>query len=91
MSMARNVSNSFFSPQPITNTNFRGIIGVSVELAEAMTGGEGSGRLLRIGLAAGYREVGLMGEVARGRYRHMTDGAVADVHDYPGKISQMDP
>nr|WP_314442356.1 c-type cytochrome [uncultured Sphingomonas sp.] len=38
--------------------------------------------LLRTGKAAGGREVGLMSEVARGRYRHFTDSEVRALHAY---------
>lgn len=39
-------------------------------------------QLLRTGRAAGDREVGLMSEVARGRYRHLTDGEVEAIYRY---------
>ncbi|SMF73554.1 c-type cytochrome [Allosphingosinicella indica] len=38
--------------------------------------------LLRTGVAAGGREVGLMSEVARGRYNHLTDDEIDAVHAY---------
>lgn len=39
-------------------------------------------RLLRTGAATGNRSVGLMSEVARGRYAHFTDREVDAIHDY---------
>lgn len=39
-------------------------------------------RLLREGVAAGDREVGLMSQVSRGRYRHLTDAEIDAVYDY---------
>jgi mono/diheme cytochrome c family protein len=39
-------------------------------------------RLLRTGVAAGDRNVGLMGEVARGRYRHFTDDELNAIYHY---------
>ncbi len=39
-------------------------------------------RLLREGIAAGNRPLGLMGQVARGRYRHLTDAEVDAIYDY---------
>lgn len=39
-------------------------------------------RLLRTGKAVGDREVGLMSEVARGRYRHLTNGELESVRRY---------
>lgn len=48
-------------------------------------------RLLREGVAAGDRELGLMGEVARGRYRHLTDAEIAAVHNYLAALAQIDP
>lgn len=39
-------------------------------------------RLLRTGKAIGNREVSLMSQVARGRYRYLTDAEVEAVHDY---------
>jgi mono/diheme cytochrome c family protein len=47
-------------------------------------------RLLRIGKAAGDREVGLMSEVARGRYRHLTNREVAAVYAYLRKVGETD-
>lgn len=38
--------------------------------------------LLRTGRAVGGRELGLMGEVARGRYRHLTDAEIDQIYDY---------
>lgn len=48
-------------------------------------------RLLREGVAAGDRKLGLMGEVARGRYSRLTDGEVAAVHGYLTKVAEIDP
>ncbi len=39
-------------------------------------------KLMRTGVAAGDREVGLMSEVARGRYAHFTDAEVDAVYAY---------
>jgi hypothetical protein len=39
-------------------------------------------RLLRTGKAPGNRELSMMSGVARGRYRHFTDGEVDAVYDY---------
>lgn len=39
-------------------------------------------RLLRTGVAPGGRQVGLMSEVARGRYSHFTDTEVDAIYDY---------
>jgi cytochrome c553 len=39
-------------------------------------------RLLRDGVAAGDRTLGLMGQVARGRYRHLTATEVDAIYDY---------
>lgn len=39
-------------------------------------------RLLRTGMAAGNRELTLMSEVARGRYRHLTDAEIDGIYDY---------
>jgi cytochrome c553 len=44
-------------------------------------------RLRRTGRAAGGRELGLMGEVARGRYRHLTDAEVDAIYDYLHALS----
>jgi cytochrome c553 len=38
--------------------------------------------LLRTGVAAGNREVGMMSDVARGRYAHFTDGELEAVYRY---------
>ena len=48
-------------------------------------------RLLRTGLAAGDREVGLMSEVARGRYKHLTDAEVDAVHAYLRQVAKRVP
>jgi cytochrome c553 len=39
-------------------------------------------RLMRAGVAAGGRQVGLMSEVARGRFSHLTDTEVDAIYDY---------
>jgi len=48
-------------------------------------------RLLREGIAVGDREVGLMSEVARGRYRHLTDAELAAVHLYLRRVAEIAP
>jgi cytochrome c553 len=39
-------------------------------------------RLMRTGVATGGRQVGLMSEVARGRFSHLTDAEVDTIYDY---------
>lgn len=39
-------------------------------------------RLLREGIAVGDRPLGLMGQVARGRYRHLTEAEIDAIYDY---------
>ena len=39
-------------------------------------------RLMRTGVAPGGRQVGLMSEVARGRFSHLTDAEVDAIYDY---------
>jgi hypothetical protein len=39
-------------------------------------------RLMRTGRAAGDRELRMMSDVARGRYRHFTDDEIGAVYDY---------
>ncbi len=39
-------------------------------------------RLMRTGVAPGGRQVGLMSEVARGRFSHLTDAEVDGIYDY---------
>ncbi len=39
-------------------------------------------RLMRTGAATGGRQLGLMAEVARGRYSHLTDGEIDAIHAY---------
>jgi mono/diheme cytochrome c family protein len=46
-------------------------------------------RLLRTGKAAGNREVSLMSEVARGRYRHLTDAEVEALYQYLRAVGQQ--
>ena len=48
-------------------------------------------RLLRTGKAAGNREVSLMSEVARGRYRHLTDAEVEAIYRYLQAVGRDDP
>ncbi len=48
-------------------------------------------RLMRTGVALGGREVGLMGEVARGRFSHFTDAEIAAVHAYLRHRAQPAP
>ena len=48
-------------------------------------------RLLRTGKAAGEREVGLMSEVARGRYRRLTDAEVDAIHGYLKTVAEVAP
>ncbi len=46
-------------------------------------------RLMRTGRAVGDRELGLMGEVARGRYRYLTDGEVDAIYDYLRELGRQ--
>lgn len=39
-------------------------------------------RLMRTGVAAGGRQVGLMSQVARNRFSHLTDAEVDEIYDY---------
>lgn len=48
-------------------------------------------RLLRTGIAPGERKLGLMGEVARGRYSHFTDAEIAAIHAYLKAVATRDP
>ena len=48
-------------------------------------------QLLRTGVAAGNRELTLMSEVARGRYKHLTDAEIAAVHSYLKKVAEVAP
>lgn len=47
--------------------------------------------LLRTGKPAGDRKLGLMGEVAVGRYRHLTDAEIGAVHGYIKAVAAIDP
>lgn len=47
--------------------------------------------LMRTGKAAGNREVGLMSEVARGRFANLTDAEVAAVRGYLVELARRDP
>lgn len=48
-------------------------------------------RLLRTGVAAGDRKLGLMAEIAQGRYRHFTDAEIAAIHAYLKAVAASDP
>ena len=48
-------------------------------------------RFMRTGLAAGDRQLSLMSEVARGRYRHFTDAELGAVHRYLRKVAEVAP
>jgi mono/diheme cytochrome c family protein len=48
-------------------------------------------RLLRTGIAAGDRDVGLMSKVARFRYRHFTDSEVDAIHRYLKRVAEEAP
>ena len=48
-------------------------------------------RLMRTGIAVGDREVGLMTEVARGRFRHLQDDEIAAVHGYLQAVAAAVP
>ena len=48
-------------------------------------------RLLRTGIAPGDREVSLMSEVARGRYKHLTDAELDAVYRYLKRVAEIDP
>lgn len=48
-------------------------------------------RLLRTGVAAGDRKLGLMAEVARGRYKNFTDAEIAAIHAYLKAVAERDP
>lgn len=48
-------------------------------------------RLLRTGVPAGERKLGLMAEVARGRYSQFTDAEIAAIHAYLKAVAQRDP
>ena len=47
--------------------------------------------LMQTGKAAGNREVGLMSEVARGRYRHFTDAELEALHSYLQAVAASRP
>ena len=46
---------------------------------------------MRTGIAVGDREVGLMTEVARGRFRHLQDDEIAAVHGYLQAVAAAVP
>ena len=48
-------------------------------------------KLMRTGKAAGDRELGLMSEVARGRFAHLTDEEVEAVRSYLVELARVDP
>lgn len=48
-------------------------------------------RLLRTGVPAGERKLGLMAEVAKGRYSHFTDAEIAAIHAYLKAVAERDP
>lgn len=48
-------------------------------------------RLLRTGVPAGERKLGLMAEVARGRYSHFTDAEIAAIHAYLKAVAERYP
>lgn len=48
-------------------------------------------RLLRTGVAAGNRELTLMSDVARGRYKHLTDAEIHAVHSYLKRVAEVAP
>lgn len=45
-------------------------------------------RLLRTGVPAGERKLGLMAEVAQGRYSHFTDAEIAAIHAYLKAVAE---
>lgn len=47
--------------------------------------------LMRTGTAAGNREIGLMSEVARGRFANLTDAEVEAVRGYLAELAKRDP
>jgi mono/diheme cytochrome c family protein len=47
--------------------------------------------LLETGIAVGGRDVGLMGQVARSRYKHLTDGERAALLGYLHKVAEVAP
>lgn len=47
--------------------------------------------LLRTGKPAGDRKLGLMSEVAVGRYRHLTDAEIGEVYGYIKAVATIDP
>ncbi|MBN8846370.1 MAG: c-type cytochrome [Sphingomonadales bacterium] len=47
--------------------------------------------LLHTGTAAGNRKLGLMGEVARGRYSHFSEAEIAAIHAYLKAVAERDP
>lgn len=48
-------------------------------------------QLLQMGIAIGGRDVGLMGQVARSRYKQLTDGERAALLDYLHKVAEVAP
>lgn len=48
-------------------------------------------KLLRTGVPAGERKLGLMADVAQGRYVHLTDAEIAAIHAYLKQVAEKDP
>jgi cytochrome c553 len=48
-------------------------------------------RLLHTGIAPGERKLGLMGEMARGRYAVLSDAEMAAIHAYLKAVAERDP
>jgi cytochrome c553 len=48
-------------------------------------------RFMKTGLAAGDRELTMMSDVARGRYKHLTDAEVTAIHSYLKKVAETHP
>jgi cytochrome c553 len=46
---------------------------------------------MRTGKAAGNRELKMMSGVARGRYKHLTDGEIAAIHSYLENVAETHP
>lgn len=48
-------------------------------------------RFMQTGVAAGDRELKMMSDVARGRYKHLTDAEVTAIHNYLKKVADTHP
>jgi hypothetical protein len=48
-------------------------------------------RFMQTGLAAGDRELTMMSDVARGRYKHLTDTEATAIHNYLKKVAETSP